>query len=99
MDFSTLQWVVLVIHTIVSVSMIVIVLLQADKGEGLSGAFGGGAASTMFGAKGSLDFFGKLTTGLAVVFIITSLTLTYMAGHQFNDVPSLNPGTANSQQK
>ena len=87
MALDTMQWIVLGVHTVVAIAMIIIVLLQADKGEGLSGAFGGGAAQAMFGAKGSLDFFGKLTTVLAVVFIITSLTLTYMAGKENMNAP------------
>ncbi|MCK9224185.1 MAG: preprotein translocase subunit SecG [Candidatus Muirbacterium halophilum] len=83
MEFGTLTWVILGFHTLIALGLIIVVLLQADKGEGLSGAFGGGAAQTMFGAKGSLDFFGKLTTVFAVIFIITSFTLTYMATQNF----------------
>ncbi len=90
MDLSTLQWIVLVIHTVIALGIVVLVLMQADKGEGLSGAFGGGAAQTMFGAKGSLDFFGKLTTVLAVIFIITSITLTYMSGRMSKSGPQIN---------
>jgi preprotein translocase subunit SecG len=63
------------VHIIVCVGLIVIVLLQADKGEGLSGAFGGGASSTIFGERGGGDFMTRLTTGMAVVFMITSLLL------------------------
>ncbi len=63
------------IHILVCVGLIVIVLLQADKGEGLSGAFGGGASSTVFGERGSGGFMSKLTTSMAVVFMITSLII------------------------
>jgi preprotein translocase subunit SecG len=83
MEFGTMTWIILGFHTIIALGLIITVLLQADKGEGLSGAFGGGAAQIMFGAKGSLDFFGRLTTVFAVVFIITSFTLTYMATQNF----------------
>jgi preprotein translocase subunit SecG len=99
MEFTTLQWAVLIVHAVVTIALIIIVLLQADKGEGLSGAFGGGAAQTIFGTKGSLDFFGKLTTILAIVFIITSLTLTYMAGKGFKSTPNLAPQSAQTQNK
>lgn len=84
MELGTMTWIILGVHTLIALGLIIVVLLQADKGEGLSGAFGGGAAQTMFGAKGSLDFFGKLTTVLAVVFILTSFTLTYMATKNFS---------------
>lgn len=64
------------IHIIVCVLLIVIVLLQADKGEGLSGAFGSGAAATLFGERGASEPIVKLTTMVAIVFMITSLILT-----------------------
>lgn len=63
------------IHIVVCVGLIVIVLLQADKGEGLAGAFGGGASSTVFGERGGGGFMSRLTTSMAIVFMITSLVL------------------------
>lgn len=68
--------IVKVIHLIVCFGLIVIVLFQADKGEGLAGAFGGGASSTVFGERGSGGFLSKLTTSLAIVFMITSLVIS-----------------------
>lgn len=64
------------IHIIVCIGLIIIVLLQADKGEGLAGAFGGGASSTVFGERGAGGFMSNLTTGMAVVFMITSLIIS-----------------------
>jgi preprotein translocase subunit SecG len=64
------------IHVVVCVGLIVIVLLQADKGEGLAGAFGGGASSTVFGERGAGGFMSKLTTSMAVIFMITSLIIS-----------------------
>lgn len=63
------------IHILVCIGLIVIVLLQADKGEGLAGAFGGGASSTVFGERGSGGFMSKLTTTMAIIFMITSLVI------------------------
>ena len=63
------------IHILVCFGLIVVVLLQADKGEGLAGAFGGGASSTVFGERGSGGFMSKLTTTMAIVFMITSLII------------------------
>ncbi|MGM0606805.1 MAG: preprotein translocase subunit SecG [Candidatus Muiribacteriota bacterium] len=97
MGLDTLQLILLVVHTLVAISIIVFVLMQADKGEGLSGAFGGGAAQTMFGAKGSLDFFGKMTTILAIIFILTSITLTYISSRDYGTSPSINPNDAQQQ--
>ena len=64
------------IHVVVCVGLIVIVLLQADKGEGLAGAFGGGASSTVFGERGAGGFMSKLTTSMAIIFMITSLIIS-----------------------
>ncbi len=63
------------IHLIVCIALIVIVLFQADKGEGLSGAFGGGASATLFGERGAETQISKMTTYLAIVFMITSLII------------------------
>ncbi|MBP7633839.1 preprotein translocase subunit SecG [Candidatus Ozemobacteraceae bacterium] len=63
------------IHFIVCIGLVVVVLLQADKGEGLAGAFGGGSSNTIFGERGSGGIMTKITTGMAVIFMLTSLTL------------------------
>ncbi len=65
-----------IIHIAVSIGLIVIILLQADKGEGLAGAFGGGASSTIFGERGGGGFMSKLTTTMAIVFMLTSLVIS-----------------------
>jgi preprotein translocase subunit SecG len=46
------------------------------------GAVFGGSSSTIFGSSGAGNFLTKLTTGMAIVFMITSLTLGYFAGHK-----------------
>ena len=50
------------------------VLLQKGKGADIGAAFGG-ASKTVFGPRGAQSFMAKLTTGAAVIFMITSLTL------------------------
>ena len=65
-----------VIHFIVCIGLVVVVLLQADKGEGLAGAFGGGASGTVFGDRGSGGIMTKITTGMAVIFMFTSLIIS-----------------------
>jgi preprotein translocase subunit SecG len=75
------------IHVIVCVGLIVIVLLQADKGEGLAGAFGGGASSTVFGERGAGGFMSKLTTTMAIVFMITSLIISVYVPRWNSEAP------------
>ena len=72
----------IIIHTIVSIALILIILLQTGKGADMGAAFGGGASQTLFGSTGSSTFLGKLTTVAAVIFMITSLSLAYLSGHR-----------------
>ena len=54
-----------------------IVMLQTGKGAEMGAAFGG-ASQTLFGGSGGSSFMSKLTTGAAVVFMITCLLLSFM---------------------
>src|SRR6266702_2016346 len=70
---------VTIIHVIVSIGLILVVLLQTGKGAEVGAVFGG-SSSTIFGSSGAGNFLTRLTTGMAIVFMITSLTLGYFAG-------------------
>jgi len=72
--------VITIIHVIVSIGLILVVLLQTGKAD--MGAVFGGSSSTIFGSSGAGNFLTKLTTGMAIVFMMTSLTLGYFAGHK-----------------
>jgi preprotein translocase subunit SecG len=67
-----------ILHVIVSLGLILVVLLQTGKAD--MGAVFGGSSSTIFGSSGAGNFLTKLTTGMAIVFMMTSLTLGYFAG-------------------
>ena len=67
--------IVLVVHVINVVLLIVIVLIQTGKGSEVGFAFGSGAAQTMLGSGGGKSFITKLTIILAVLFMVTSVTL------------------------
>jgi preprotein translocase subunit SecG len=69
---------VLILHVIVSLVLIVVILLQAGKGGGLSEAFGG-ASQQIFGTKSSA-FLNRATAVCAVLFLITCLSLGILAG-------------------
>ena len=68
-----------IIHVIVSIGLILVVLLQTGKGAEVGAVFGGSSA-TIFGSSGAGNFLTRLTTGMAIVFMITSLTLGYFGG-------------------
>jgi len=68
---------IILIHLVACIALIAIVLLQTGKGAEMGAAFGG-ASQTLFGGTGGSSFMSKLTTGMAVVFMITCLMLAYM---------------------
>ena len=68
-----------IIHVIVSIGLILVVLLQTGKGAEVGAVFGGSSA-TIFGSSGAGNFLTRLTTAMAIVFMMTSLTLGYFAG-------------------
>ena len=68
-----------VLHVFVCIFLVAVVLLQRGKGAEIGAVFGSGASSTVFGSRGAGTFLTKLTTGCAIVFMLTSLTLSYLA--------------------
>lgn len=72
--------VIVILHVIVSITLILIILLQTGKGTDIGAVFGGGSSQTLFGSSGPTSFLGKLTAGAAIVFMFTSLFLAYFAG-------------------
>jgi preprotein translocase subunit SecG len=68
-----------IVHIIVCVVLIMVVLLQTGKGAEMGAAFGG-ATQTVFGSSGPAGFLSKLTTAVAIIFMVTTLTLCYLIG-------------------
>jgi preprotein translocase subunit SecG len=79
---ETMHSVVLIGHTLIAVLIIVLVLLQRGKGADAGAAFGAGASGTVFGAKGSSNFFSRATAVLATAFFASSLTLAYISSQR-----------------
>jgi preprotein translocase subunit SecG len=67
------------VHYIVCIFLIIVVLLQSGKAADLAGAFGGMGSQTVFGPRGSATVLSKATTIAAVVFMLTSLSLSIIA--------------------
>jgi len=67
------------LHVFVCLVLILVVLLQSSKGGGLAGAFGGGGGQTMFGGQETATFLSRLTTYLAVLFMVLSLLLAFLS--------------------
>ena len=68
-----------IVHVVVCLFLIVVVLLQSGKAADLAGAFGGMGSQTAFGPRGSATLLSKATTLSAVMFMLTSLSLSILA--------------------
>ena len=73
-----LFWFVVVIHVLVCLFLIGVVLLQQGRSADLAGAFGGQGSQTAFGPRAAANVLTRLTTWSAVIFMITSLSLTIL---------------------
>ncbi|MDD5225216.1 MAG: preprotein translocase subunit SecG [bacterium] len=70
---------IITIHVLACIFLILIVLLQTGKGAEIGATFGG-SSQTVFGPRGAGTLLSKLTVIAAVVFMITSISLSYLKG-------------------
>lgn len=75
-----MQEVVLIIHLILAVALVAIILVQRSEGGGLGIGGGQGGMGAFASARGTANFLTRMTTYIAIGFIITSLTLAILAG-------------------
>ncbi len=73
-----MQTLLIIIHVLVCLFLIVIVLLQHGKGADMGATFGG-SSQTVFDTEGPLPLLNKITTGAAIVFMVTSVLLAYLS--------------------
>ena len=75
------MWVVAltVVHVLVCAFLIIVVLLQSGRGADVAAAFGGMGSQTAFGPRGSATVLTRATTWSAILFMITSITLSVIA--------------------
>jgi preprotein translocase subunit SecG len=74
-----METVVWILHLLVTVTLVVLVLLQHGKGADMGAAFGSGASGSLFGASGSANFLSRATAIAATGFFLTSMGLTYFS--------------------
>jgi len=59
--------------------MVIVILLQSGKGQGLAGSIGGGMGSTsIFGGRGAADFLSKATAWIATIYIILAIMISVL---------------------
>ena len=68
-----------VLHVVVGLFLILVVLLQAGKGAAMGASLGSAGSQAMFGSSGAGNFLTKLTTGAAIIFMVTSLSLAVVS--------------------
>jgi preprotein translocase subunit SecG len=74
--------ILLVAQVLLSISLIVLILMQHGKGADAGAAFGSGASATVFGARGSGNFLSRATTIIAILFFIVCLSLAYISSNR-----------------
>jgi len=72
--------IILIVHVLLAAAVIGLVLIQQGKGADAGAAFGSGASSTVFGARGAASFLTRATAMLATLFFVTSLGLATLYG-------------------
>lgn len=81
---TILIYFLLTIHVIVSLLLLLIVLMQRPRSEGLGTAFGSAVTDTLFGSSTG-NVLTKITTWLGVIFFSTTICLAWFYSHQKND--------------
>ena len=87
--------VITIVHILACIFLVLVVLLQTGKGADMGAVFGG-SSSTVFGSSGAGNLLTKLTTITAIVFMLTSLGLTYFSARRnsatvFDSAPAVAP--------
>ena len=96
-----------IIHVIVCVFLVMVVLLQSGKAADIAGAFGGMGSQTTFGPRGAATALSKATTIAAILFMVTSLSISVIQTRQgagsggstvFEKMQTTTPPAASPQQ-
>jgi preprotein translocase subunit SecG len=81
------SFILVTLHIVVCFILIIVIMLQSGSAADLAGAFGGAGSQTAFGPRGAATFLSHATTWCAVVFMLTSMTLSVRRA------PSETPGS------
>ncbi len=94
---------VLGLHILVCVFLIFVVLLQQGRSADLAGAFGGQGSQTAFGPRAAANVLTRLTTWSAILFMLTSISLTVLyvrtAGSSHSVLEGVKPAPASAPAK
>ena len=79
---ENLNSLLLIVQVLLSISLIVLILLQHGKGADAGAAFGSGASASVFGSRGAGNFMSRATGIIATLFFIVCLSLAYLASNR-----------------
>ena len=88
-----------IVHILVCVFLIIVVLLQSGKSGDIAAAFGGMGSQTAFGPRGAATALSKATTWSAIIFMVTSITLSIFVARRTGTPASVLEGVKGSQTK
>jgi preprotein translocase subunit SecG len=71
-----------IVHVIVCLFIIIVVLLQSGQSADIAAAFGGAGSQTAFGPRGATTILSKATTWAAVIFMLTSISLSVFTNRE-----------------
>ncbi len=92
-----MQTFLIIIHTIVSIVLVAVILMQASQGGGLSGTFGSTTTSALLGGRGAGTFLSKLTTYLAVIFLGLAIVISLISSPSSLETESILKQEAENQ--
>ena len=72
-------------YIVISITLILLVLLQQGKGSDIGSAFGGGSSNAMFGSSGPSNPLTKVTAIVSAIFLVLSLSITYISRSKTED--------------
>ena len=81
-----MQSLIVFFYILISITLIALILLQQGKGSDIGSAFGGGSTNTMFGPNSSISPLTKITSILALLFLVLSVTITLNSRNIVPDV-------------
>ena len=88
-----------IVHVIVCSFLIIVVLLQSGQSGDIAAAFGGMGSQTAFGPRGAASVLSRATTWSAIIFMVTSITLSIFASRRTGSnsvLQGLKPSQTNS---
>jgi len=87
------------VHIVVCAFLIIVVLLQSGQSGDIAAAFGGMGSQTAFGTRTAATVLSRATTWAAIIFMLTSITLSVFAARRSHRTGSVLEGTRSAPTK